>query len=196
MRQALFALALLLLLPATASADVYLNGVKVNNTLAEQTFDGAKVHFDAKGDVHITVSGIKVYREGDPQAGAQQRGPAIPKGTWWLVAEQTAPGMTQYSIEVHINGKLVKRIKDDQRQVAMDIAQYLQPGQNQVSFTAIKDLSQTRRSFSSDHSFSLILGQGASQDKGLVISEVAARYTRTAMDVENHTRTFTFQVQP
>jgi hypothetical protein len=178
---------------AQARGDVYLNGVKVNNTLSNQRFDKAEVVFDARGDVYITVPGVKVFTE--DAARSQQALPAIPAKTWWLVAQQSAPGMTQYDIEVHVNGKLVKRVKNDEPQEVIDLASFLKPGQNEVSFTAIKDLAQTRRSFDAAHTFEIVIGQGAEQGpQGLVISSVAARYRRSAADVDNHTATARFQV--
>jgi hypothetical protein len=51
----------LLALPAQAR-EVYLNGVKLDPSVAirDQTFAGCEVRFDSNGDVHITVKGIAI----------------------------------------------------------------------------------------------------------------------------------------
>ncbi len=192
---ALSCLAFIALLTASTTSqaqDIYLNGVKVNNAISNQEFKNAKVRFDAKGNVYLTVEGIKVYEEGKPSTGQTA---AIPADTYWLVATQTQPGMTQYDIEVHVNGKLVKRIKNTKAQLIMDIAPFLRPGKNEISYTAIKDLSQTRKSFDENHKFEVIVGRGKENKEGLVIEQTLARYQRTAKDVENHSKQFSFTVK-
>lgn len=176
---------------SAVAGDVYLNGVKVNG-LRDQLFQGADVRFDAKGDVHITVKGVTIQVQGDKAANAQA---AIPKPglqhAYFLVSSKTSPGATQYDIQVHINGQFVTKCRSTDGQLAMDVSKFLRPGQNQVVFTAFKDLSGARKAFGADQKFSLILGRGKSRGDQIVIERTLSTYVRTAADVSNDSHAVT-----
>jgi hypothetical protein len=180
------------LLFGTAAAyaeDIFLNGVKVNG-LTDQDFKTAKVRFDAKGNVHITVDNISVSVQGEPDKVAQTR-PQRLEHAYFLVTSQTNPGSTQFDIDININGKQVTRVRSaDKRQVTINITKHLRPGKNLVVFTAIKRLDDARRSFSPSDEFSVILGEGKESGNQLTIERTMARYTRTGADVQNHSQTF------
>ena len=77
----------------------------------------------------------------------------------------------------------------DKRQVTLNVTKHLRPGNNVVVFTAIKRIDATRKSFSANDEFSVILGQGKESGNQLTIERTLARYTRTAADVQNHSQT-------
>ncbi|MBH23727.1 MAG: hypothetical protein CMH57_04530 [Myxococcales bacterium] len=196
-------LGLVVLATATTAAavDVYLNGVKVNG-ITSQDFEDVDVRFDEKGDVHITVDGVKVQMvdklQRDKDAGAVGRS-ATSSATlahkYWLISDQSARGMAQYDIDVHINGQYVTRVKNDAPQVVLEVTRYLVPGRNTVVFTAIKSIPDQRRSFSPDHHITLLLGEGSRDTKQLTIDRSLVEYKRMANQVENHTETMVFEAR-
>lgn len=182
--------------PAHA-VDVYLNGAKVDGALRDQTFKGAEVRFDAKGDVHITIKGVKVHvveQRADGQGSAVQQRPALTQ-RYWMVFQTNKPGKVQYTFEVHINGKLAVRADGKRRQMVEDVSKLLMPGTNTVVVTAIKDLSGGRQSLSPDDTFSLLLGEGSGAGDQLTIDKTLFRYERFASQVDNHTQTFTVKAR-
>ena len=178
------------------AADVYLNGVKVTG-LSNQSFADAKVRLDDKGNVHITVEGVTVQAQGDGASSGntgQQKG-ALSK-VYWLISEKSAVGMTQYDIDVHINGQFVTRVKSaDSKQVVMNVTKFMTPGTNRIDFTAVKSLGAGRKSFSPDHYLKLLLGEGAKSGQSLMIERQIVTYTRTAAQVENNAKQETFTAQ-
>lgn len=193
----LFVLTCLTVLAAASSAvagDVYLNGVKVTG-LRDQLFEGADVRFDRKGDVHITIKGVTVQVQGDKSGGAQALPAPGLQHTYFLVSSKTNPGMTQYDIQVHINGEFVTKCRSGDTQLALDVTRFLRPGQNEVVFTAFKDLSGARRAFSADQRFTLILGRGSARGDQIVIERTLATYLRTAADVSNDSHQVTVSAE-
>lgn len=183
-------------LPSIAeAADVYLNGVKVTG-MVNQEFKGSTVRLDDKGNVWIQVEGIQVQRQdsgGGVQGGAVQQRPQLSK-RYWLISENPMPGMAQYDIDVHINGQFVARVKSTEtKQVVMDVTKFVQVGQNTINFTAVKNLAESRKSFSPDHYFKLLFGMGDKEGSSLMIERQVATYTRTAAQVDNDSRQETFQ---
>lgn len=176
------------MLPTSAvwAADVFLNGVKVTG-MANQEFKNAKVRLDASGNVYIEVEGISVQRQDvGPNGQVSTPTPAL-RQSYWLISDKTAPGMTQYDIDVHINGQFVVRVKsEDKAQLVMDITKFIVPGQNRVNFTAIKNLKDSRKSFSADHKLKLVLGTGQKNGAALMIDRQLATYERNASQVDNH----------
>ena len=185
----------LMMIGATAqAADVFLNGVRVNG-LSNQSFEDASIRFDAKGDVHITVKNVKVQMV-EQSSGVQQKpAVAVLQKRYWLVGNQTVRGMTQYNVDVHINGQLVTRFKNNEMQQVKEVTKYLLKGKNTVVFTAMKSIKDQRLSFSPEHAISILIGEGDDEGKQLTINRSMAEYKRFATQVENHTATETFDAR-
>lgn len=171
---------------AAWATDVYLNGVKVNG-MVNQQFKNAQVSFDGQGNVRIEVEGVSVQRQDPTPAGGQVvSSSARLSQQYWLISDKSAPGRTQYDIDVHINGQLVVRIKSaDKDQLVMDISKHLVPGKNTINFTAIKNIGSGRVSFSAEDTFGIVIGTGQKQGNALMIDQQLASYRRTAADVAN-----------
>lgn len=185
------------LVPVSAMAgDIFLNGVKVTG-MTNQDFEGAKVRFDEKGNVHISVPGVKVHFEGQPGPGTGQTAAPTPAvaGQYFLVSTQTSPGRAQYDVDVHVNGNFVTRIANDQAQVTLNISKHLRPGINTVVFTSIKNIGARRLSFSGADELNIIVGRGTDTARQLTIDEQLVTYKRTAAHIENHTQSFEFTVR-
>ncbi len=182
-----------LLVPMVAhAADVFVNGVKVDG-MTNQDFSDAKVRFDEKGDVHITVPGIKIHFEDDapPPAAAQRKAPPLDK-TYWLISNQTNPGSTQYIIDVHINGTFVTRATSKStKPLTLNITKHLVKGENTVVFSAVKNLQGDRKSFDPSDTLSVLIGEGQAQGQQITIERTLTRYRRNASQLDNDTKVAT-----
>lgn len=201
----LLALGLLLALLAPASAwaqlkNVYLNGVRINDVsgLRDLELQRVTVRFDDKGDLHIDAPGYKIDLV-DPQATekAAARDEAVagqPRLTrkYFLVTEQTAPGMTDYEIDVFVNAKWIRKLKNNEEQIYADITRHLQPGKNTVTFNARKREGKGRRSQSPEHVFRVIVGEGNVGGDHVLIDRPVVDFKRTAADTDDVSQDFTF----
>lgn len=125
-----FALAALL---ATAPADagsVYVNGVRADG-LEGQRFEDVDVHIDPKGNIWIDAPRYTVeVADGSPSPTPA----AVPAGRYWLVSEEG--GSRGHTVDVVINGELVRKVRSGDKQVILDLREWLRPGANTVVFTA------------------------------------------------------------
>ena len=97
-------------LPALA-VEVYVNGVNVEG-LTNHTFEKVTVRLDEKGNVQIDAPGYsvkKVTLSGPDKPPAHTEGVISQK--YFLVTEQTPPGMTEYEVDVFINGKFLRTLR-------------------------------------------------------------------------------------
>lgn len=173
---------------STASAAIYLNGVNIDG-VTNQTFENCKVVIDAKGNVFLTAKGYQVQAVGGP--GGATAAPAAtsdgpPTMHYWLVTEKSAPGMTQYDLDLYINNKFVRKLPSTEGQVVMEISKYLKGGPNKVYVMAKKNLAGGRRSSSPQHYFRIILGEGSAADgRNVFIDREVLSYKRTAAETQN-----------
>jgi hypothetical protein len=204
---------LALLAPEVASASsIFLNGINIDG-VTNQAFNNCTVIIDAQGNIFITAKG---YAVAAPGAGAQAPGipgaalptapaPAVapvpvavptvaatPVVTqrYWLVTEKAAPGMTQYDIDLFVNSKFVRRFLDDEEHVVLEITKFLQPGQNKLVLMAKKNLGAGRRSASPQHFFRVIIGEGDSGGRNVMINRKLVDYKRTALETTDQTDEF------
>jgi len=183
-------LATLLLAPQLAAAkSTYLNGVKIDG-LTNQEFKGATVKIDSAGNVHIEAKGYEVKRLGIPSAAAPV-GPPV-SDTYYLVATESNPGKIQWDVDVFIGGQLAGSVKWDEGQVLQDISSFLIQGENKVVFSAKRNLTKARKSFSPGDKLTVIIGTGSKQGNNVVISKTMATFVRTAAEDEPVDKEFTF----
>ncbi|HZI13521.1 MAG TPA: hypothetical protein VE153_24280 [Myxococcus sp.] len=110
---------------------------------------------------------------------------------YWLVAEQSVPGMTDYDIDVYVNSRWLQKLRSNEDQVVADITRHLQPGENKVTLMARKMVGATRRSNSPNHVFRVIIGEGNEGGGNVMIDNALIRYQRTAADGKDDTQEFT-----
>jgi hypothetical protein len=197
MRNLLICLVVSALPGAASAASVFLNGVNIDG-VTTQTFESCKVEIDAYGNIYITAKGFAVQRPG--------QGPAAPSPTpapsattvpgvvakhYYLVTEKAAPGMTQYDVDLFVNAKWVRKFLDTEEHVIMEISKYLVPGPNKVSFVAKKAAGEARRSASPQHYFRIIVGEGNSGGRNVMITKKAVDYKRTALEIKDFQDEFT-----
>ncbi|WP_164016731.1 hypothetical protein [Pyxidicoccus trucidator] len=134
-----------------------------------------------------------------PVAGAAPAAPAVaPSPTpgritqrYFLVTEQTVPGMTEYDIDVFVNSKWLQKLRGNDDQVVSDITRHLLPGANTVTLIARKVLTGSRRSNSPGHVFRVIIGEGNEGGGNVMIDNPLIRFQKTAADAQDATQEYT-----
>jgi hypothetical protein len=217
MRRALIALVLLALLPVPVLASVFLNGVRIDG-MTNQTFDKvSSVRLDEQGNVHILAPGYAVKMVPAPAPAAPAPVPPAPAPTppavaapapaptppavataperltrrYWLVTEQSAPGKTEYVIDLFINSAWVRKLRNGEEQVITELTRSLRPGKNTVRLMASKVVTGPRRSQSAEHVFRVIIGEGNEGGGRVMIEKPLIRFERTAAQTEDATEEFT-----
>lgn len=197
---AIVGLPALLAIGGQASAAVYLNGTLVDGAQLNQRLERCAVTFDGKGNVLILAPGYQVEAVAQPPA-AQLAAPSAPAqvGTgalskkYFVVSEQSMPGMTQYDIDLYVNSKWVRKFHSDDEQVVTDVSSYLHPGQNRLLFVAKKNIVGTRKSFSPDATYRITLGEGDATDDKVVIDNPLVTFKRSADQSEDTSQEFAIQ---
>ncbi|MBU8899413.1 hypothetical protein KRR26_27735 [Corallococcus sp. M34] len=118
-------------------------------------------------------------------------GPARLTQRYWLVTEQSVPGMTEYDIDLYLNSRWVRKLRNNEEQVVMDITKNLLPGDNTVTLIAHKSAVGSRRSVSAQHVFRVIMGEGNEGGGNVMIDNPLIRFQATAADTQDITKEFT-----
>lgn len=192
--------------PAIAQAAVYLNGTSIDGALLNQKLERCTVTFDGHGNVFILAPGYQV--ESVPTPGAAPAtatttadgpaptpaaGPVALTKKYFVVSEQSMPGMTQYDVDLYVNSKWVRKFHSDDEQVVADVTQYMHPGPNKVLFVARKNLGAARRSFSPDATYRITLGEGDATGDKVVIDNPLVTFKRSADQTEDTSQEFSLQ---
>lgn len=213
MRHSILALSLVLLPASALAGSVFLNGVRIDGVTNQKFEKVTSVRIDEQGNVHIDAPAyaVKVVDTPSPApapAPAATPAPAVaappapapaPVATaparitrrYWLATEQSVPGMTEYDIDLYINSKWVRKLRNGEQQVIQEITRYLQPGNNTVLLMAHKVASGSRRSEAPEHVFKVILGEGNEGGGTVMIDNPLIRFQRTAAEGEDVSEEFT-----
>lgn len=192
-------------LPGMAAAgSVYLNGVNIDG-LTNQTFDKCSVRIDEHGNIFIEAPGYSVKSvQGEPAPAPPPRArsaalePPVPTRItkrYFLVAEQNAPGMAQYDIEVYVNARWLMTLKSHSAQEVRDITSHLLPGKNTVTLEAKKLSGGPRQSLSAEHTFTVLIGEGNEAGGNVMIDNPLVSFKRTAADADSVARDYTFSAR-
>lgn len=163
-------------------------------------FERVTVRLDEKGDVYIDAPGYKVQVV-DPGSGQAARassgsgdevGEPVLTRRYFLVTEQTVPGMTDYDIDVYVNAKWIRKLRSNEEQIYTDITKHLTPGRNTVLLSARKVTQGSPKSRSPDHVFRVIIGEGNVGGNHVMIDRPVIDFKRTAADQEDVSQEFTF----
>lgn len=186
------------------SGSVYLNGVKIDG-VTNQRFERAAVRIDDKGNVFIEAAGyaVKSLESGSatpagattpaPTAATAVAGDAKLTKRYWLVTEQTAPGMTDFDIDVYINSKWVRKLRNADEQIVTEVTRYLAPGKNTVLLIARKMATGTaRKSFSAAHAYRVIVGEGNVGGDNVMIDHTVLKFECTAAEGAEISKEYTF----
>jgi hypothetical protein len=190
--------------PALIAA-VFLNGVNIEG-VRSQTFEKCRtVRLDEKGDVHLDCPGYQVEIPTAPAARAPAP-PAVPVAAaavvppqlgkhYFLVTEQGAGGGPQYDVDVFINSKWVRKLKNGEDQIVMDISKLLQPGANKVLFAATKRAAAGPSVPQPAAYLKIIVGEGEQGGGNVLIDNPLVECKRTAAEVDNINEEFTVQAR-
>lgn len=110
---------------------------------------------------------------------------------YWLVTEQSAVGMSEYDIDLYVNSRWVRKLRNGEDQVISEITRELQPGKNTVLMIAHKVAGGSRRSESPQHVFKVIIGEGNEGGGNVMIDNPLIRFQRTAAETEGLSEEFT-----
>ncbi|MGC4115336.1 MAG: hypothetical protein QM765_12170 [Myxococcales bacterium] len=181
-------------LPALAGS-VYLNGTKVDG-LTNTKIDKCAVEFDAKANVLLNCPGYAVKVEGAeaqklPPPAKDEPAPTQITRHYFLVTEQGMVGASQYDIQLFINSKFVRTMRSEEEQIVTEVTKHLQPGKNVVTFVAKKQQAKDRKSFSPEHFYRVIVGEGAAGGDKVMIDDALITFQKTAADTADATQEFT-----
>lgn len=180
----------LIFLAATAEAGgVYLNGVKIDG-VTNQRFEKATVRIDEKGNVLIDAPGYRVQQVEGASGNDAPAGSVITRH-YFLVTEQTAAGMTDYDVDIYVNGKYVRKLRNGEDQIVTEVTKHLSPGANKILFVAKKLGSGDRHSFSKDHVFRVLIGEGNMTGDHVMIDNPLVKFERSAADTNDVSQEFT-----
>lgn len=166
------------------AVEVYFNGVQVTG-LKNQSFEGCKVRFDTDGNVHVTARGYTVKRL--DQGGADPKGTVAAEGSkYFLYSKASREGYAQYDVDIYINGKWVKKVRNSESQIVMDITSRLRPGKNVVQFAATKSYGGKPRLSSSPSDYvEVFVGIGNRGGGTVNITTTLASFKATASRTDN-----------
>jgi hypothetical protein len=175
---------------SAAAGSVYLNGVKIDG-VTNQKFEKATVRIDGDGNVLIDAPGYNVRT----LEGGSDTATASPTGTiskkYFLVTEQTSPGSTEYDVDVYVNSKWLRKLRNNDEQIVTEITKNLSPGKNTLMFIAKKETNTSRKSFSKNDVFRVIIGEGNMTGDHVMIDNPVVKFERTAADTNDVTQEFT-----
>jgi hypothetical protein len=121
--------------------------------------------------------------------------PATLTRRYWLVTEQAATGMAEYDIDLYINSKWIRKLRSNETQVVTEVTRHLSPGKNTVLMTARKVVGGARKSYSPQHYFKVIIGEGNVGGDNVMIDNPIIRFQRTAADTEDVSEEFTLKTR-
>jgi len=168
---------------------VFLNGVDLKAVdLPAVSLKGCDVHIDAKGNIHITAKGYKIQVSG---ASARRRSVGTSskyktmgsnRSRYYLVSFFNKKAATQYDIEVFINGKMIRRIRARNDQVAIEITRHIKRGRkNEIIFVSRKNYGSGGRTSSSTMDyFRVVIGSGFESRGQIVLKHSLLETRRTA----------------
>ncbi len=189
------AVAVFLMVPASGSAaSVFLNGVRID-AARNQEFKNCSVKIDAKGNILISAKGVRArggQKMSDIAEPTNPGGP--PTKRYFLVTEKAAPGMSQYDIDLFINAKWVRKLLDEEDHIYLELTKHLKQGDNKIRFIARKNFAAGRRSSSPNHYFRVVVGEGDSGGRNVMITRKLIDYKRTAFESKNFTNEFIVKV--
>ena len=189
------ALALVIAASPAYAGELFVNGVSVEG-LTSQNFEKVNVRIDDKGNIWIDAPGYAVKRvtsAPDKDPGVVLRDvPAITKH-YFVVTEQNPIGMTEYDIDLYINGRFIRSMRSGEDQIVSEVTKYLKPGKNMVQFQAKKNLAKadSPKSVAKNHVFRVIIGEGTMGPDQVMIENPVITFTRTAADMNDLAQEFT-----
>lgn len=111
---------------------------------------------------------------------------------YWMVTHQNAPGMTEFDIDVYVNAKWLMTLRNTSAQDVVEVTRFLIPGQNSVTFEAKKLSAGPRKSFSPEHQFIVVIGEGDAGGDNVMINNPLVTFKRSASDADSTSKDYSF----
>ena len=186
--------AALTLSPGAQAAHVYVNGVLVDG-LRDQEFKKVDVRIDSNGDIYIDAKNysIKLLEPADnstqtPPPQQQEAARAVPSALYWLVSEDN--DSQGHAVEVYVNNILVRTVRSGDAQVVVDLAPYLQRGENVITMKALPGPQP------SGGSLHLYVGPGENRNGVIYLDDPPVDFARRSSDSPSgETETFTLVIE-
>ena len=205
------------LVASAFAGQLYINGVFVDPaTIPGVEMKNVSVSFDAQGNIKVDAPGYKIEVQGNPTPPpsapgatttttprpmppgtttappAAPRQPAPPAGNpavavarWWLVTEDN--GSAGHSIDVMINGQLVRTVGSGKPQQILDVGKWLRPGSNDVKI-------RSNSVNSGGGTFYVYIGTGSDQSGTVVMENPMVQFGVSSSRQGQYDRSFTLNV--
>jgi hypothetical protein len=111
--------------------------------------------------------------------------PGVLTKRYYLVTEKAAPGMSQYDLDLFVNGKWVRKLLDIEEHIVMELTPHMKWGPNTITFLAKKNMGEERRSSSPQHFFRVVIGEGNEGGRNVMIQKKFIDYRRTALETKD-----------
>jgi hypothetical protein len=176
------------------------------------------VIIDERGNVRIEAKGYAVKLDGadgaqpvqppnpvapatggTPQPGYAATSPVTTTGRlsrrYFLVAEQSVEGGTQYEVDVFVNAQWIRKIQGTDGALPIEVTKYFRPGQNRVFLAAKKAVVGDRRYYTRDVWMKVVIGEGNVGGDHVMIDAPLVVMTRTAADMDDRNDEFAVEAR-
>ena len=105
---------------------------------------------------------------------------------YFLVSQNTRPGSVQFDVDVYINRRWVRKVRNRDSQLVFAVNRYLKPGKNTVHFAATKNYDgKARLSSSAADYIRIIIGTGTRGGGTVNITESLLEFKASADKTKN-----------
>ncbi|MBI5499588.1 MAG: hypothetical protein HY907_05060 [Deltaproteobacteria bacterium] len=149
------------------------------------------------GGSTTTTTGGTAPSGGSTSAGTATPRPAgtpAPTKQYFLITQGTGGAAVGETVQINVNGQLVRTVDSGAAQVIDDITEFMNLGANAVTMMSTK--KPTFAAGSSSSTFQVIIGEGHVERGGqVVIDNPLVTYTRTAADATANSRSYTLNAR-
>ncbi len=115
---------------------------------------------------------------------------------YFLVAIPTTKGVAQYDVDVYINKRHAKKVRNRVHQLTFEVTKWLKWGPNEVQFAATKNLDGKQRISSSAADFMrIVIGPGVKGGGTVKLDEILADFRAPASKMGNFGNTQTIKLK-
>lgn len=114
---------------------------------------------------------------------------------YFLVAEQSVEGGTQYEVDVFINAQWIRKIQGTEGALPIEVTKYFRPGQNRVFLAAKKSIIGDRRYYTRDVWMKVVIGEGNVGGDHVMIDSPLVVLTRSAADMDDRNEEYVVEAR-